>query len=139
MTLDAFEASRKTRLETLRFKMQVRGGKSVKEFTTDYSMRIYTAKQVKSLFAKVPALELIDVFDFYYDLEDPLLLDNQLGDAVFFCENSKVLFPCCPNRTVAHVIRLEMCKGTGGWVDAVGCHGTTSLASRDEKRAGPIY
>lgn len=83
MTLDAFGASRKTRLETLRFKMQVRGGKSVKEFTTDYSMRIYTAKQVKSLFAKVPALELIDVFDFYYDLEDPLLLDNQLGDAVF--------------------------------------------------------
>ena len=83
MTLDAFGANRRTRLETLRFRMQVLGGKETKEFSTDYQMRIYQASQVRSLLAKVPDFELVEVYDFYYDMDEPQALDNRLGDAVF--------------------------------------------------------
>ena len=83
MTLDAYNASRRKRTETLRFRMQVKGGREVKEFTTEYQMRIYTAAQAKSLFSKTQQFELAEVYDFYYEMDEPQPLDNQLGDAVF--------------------------------------------------------
>ena len=83
MTLNAFNANRRKRTETLRFRMRVKGGKTTREFTTDYQMRIYTAAQVKRLFSKVPQFELVEVYDFFYDIDEPQCLDNRLGDAVF--------------------------------------------------------
>ena len=46
-------------------------------------MRIYTAAQIRSLLAKAPEFELVEVFDFYYEIDAPQPLDNRLGDAVF--------------------------------------------------------
>lgn len=83
MTLDAFHANRRKRTETLRFRMQVKGGQTTREFTTDYQMRIYTAAQVKTLFSKAPQFELVEVYDFFYDIDEPQPLDDRLGDAVF--------------------------------------------------------
>ena len=83
MTLDAYNASRRKRTETLRFRMRVKGHREVKEFTTEYQMRIYTAAQVKSLFSKAAQFELVEVYDFYYEIDEPQSLDNRLGDAVF--------------------------------------------------------
>ena len=83
MTLDAYNASRRKRTETLRFRMQVKSRSEVKEFTTEYQMRIYTAAQVKSLFSKTAQFELVEVYDFYYEIDEPQSLDNRLGDAVF--------------------------------------------------------
>ena len=37
---------------------------------------------------KVPALELVDVFDFWYELDNPLKLTDELGDAVFILRKS---------------------------------------------------
>ena len=86
MRLDAFGANRRTRLETLRFRMQVKTKQDrskSKKFATDYQMRIYTAAQVKALFAKVPQFQLVEVFDFFYEIDEPQPLDDRLGDAVF--------------------------------------------------------
>ena len=46
-------------------------------------MRIYTAQQIRNLLHKVPEFELLDVYDYGYDIDEPQLLDNRLGDAVF--------------------------------------------------------
>jgi hypothetical protein len=35
------------------------------------------------LLRSVPKLRLLDVFDFCYDITEPLQLDDNLGDAVF--------------------------------------------------------
>ncbi len=44
---------------------------------------MYTAAQFRSLLAKVPSLELCDVYDFCYEIDRPLRLNNELSDAVF--------------------------------------------------------
>jgi hypothetical protein len=49
----------------------------------DYEYRIYQAHQFRRLLARVPQFELCDVYDFWYDIDDPLKLNNELGDAVF--------------------------------------------------------
>jgi hypothetical protein len=49
----------------------------------EFDYRLYSAAQIRQLFASVPQLELQEVFDFWYDLDDPQKLDNELSDVVF--------------------------------------------------------
>jgi hypothetical protein len=49
----------------------------------EFDYRLYSAAQIRRLFASVPELELLEVFDFWYELDDPQKLDNELSDAVF--------------------------------------------------------
>lgn len=49
---------------------------------SQFPLRLYTARQMKSLLASVPELELLDVFDFWYELDEPLKLNDELGDTV---------------------------------------------------------
>jgi hypothetical protein len=44
---------------------------------------MYTAAQFRRLLKSVPAFQLLDVYDFWYDIDDPLKLDNQITDTVF--------------------------------------------------------
>lgn len=84
MQLVAADCCRQQRLETLRFSMtaNVTGNPEPICHSSDYRMRIYEAAHVKQLLANVPAFELVDVFDFWYDIEDPLELTDELGDTV---------------------------------------------------------
>jgi ubiquinone/menaquinone biosynthesis C-methylase UbiE len=54
-------------------------GRMVDEF--DY--RMYTAAQIRSLIASVPELEILDTFDFWYDINDSQKLDNEAIDVLF--------------------------------------------------------
>jgi hypothetical protein len=49
----------------------------------EFDYRLYSAAQIKQLFDSVPQLELLEIYDFWYDLTDPQKLDNELSDAVF--------------------------------------------------------
>jgi SAM-dependent methyltransferase len=49
----------------------------------EFQVRTYTAKQFKLLLDSVPLLELCDVYDFRYDVEHPLLLNDKMGYTVF--------------------------------------------------------
>jgi SAM-dependent methyltransferase len=82
-TLRVLDFDRRTRLETIRFSLRVRAGKRDLRLQSDYKYRIYTAAQFHTLLASVPAFELCDVFDFWYEIDEPLQLSDQLGDAVF--------------------------------------------------------
>ena len=82
-TIRVLEFSRRTRIETVRFSLKVTTPKKVVRLSTDHQLRIYRADQFRSLLRSVPAFELLDVFDFCYDINEPLTLNDDLGDSVF--------------------------------------------------------
>ena len=44
---------------------------------------MYTARQFRRLLAGVPALELCDVYDFWYEIDQPMKLNDDRADTVF--------------------------------------------------------
>lgn len=84
MQLVAENCDRTLRQETLRFSMTaaVAGEPTPICHTSNYRMRIYEASDIRELLASVSVFELVDVFDFWYDIEDPLTLSDELGDTV---------------------------------------------------------
>ena len=86
MRLDVVSCDRETRLETLRFQMNVStaGSNESKQFQSDYQMRLYDAPTILELLAKVPEFELLpEVYDFWYDIDEPLTLNEDMSDTVF--------------------------------------------------------
>ncbi|MFK7819580.1 MAG: class I SAM-dependent methyltransferase [Planctomycetaceae bacterium] len=80
--LEVEDFSRDTRLENVRFELDVSDrGEEVKLQTT-YTLRLYLAQQMRELLASVPEFELCDVYDFCYEIDEPLELNDELGDTV---------------------------------------------------------
>ena len=82
-TVRVLNFSRRKRIETVRFSLKVTTPQKIVRLSTDHQLRIYRADQFRSLLRSVPSLKLLDVFDFCYDLNEPLPLTDELGDAVF--------------------------------------------------------
>lgn len=82
-TIRVLNFSRRRRIETVRFSLKVTTPTKVVRLTTDHQLRIYRADQFRALLRSVPAFRLLDVFDFCYDINEPLTLSNDLGDSVF--------------------------------------------------------
>jgi hypothetical protein len=74
---------RRRRLETIRVSTLARAGTREIRLRDEFQLRMYTAAQIRKLFASVPQLELCDVYDFWYDIDEPLKLDNEISDTVF--------------------------------------------------------
>jgi len=91
MRLDVAECSRANRQEVLRFKMDVSDPQhpAPQTYTADYRMRIYEAGDMLTLLSKVPDFKLIDVYDFWYDIEEPLTLSDEMGDTVFVLQRQE--------------------------------------------------
>ena len=49
----------------------------------EFQFRMYTAAQFRRLLSGVPQLELCDVYDFWYEIDHPMKLDNEMSDTVF--------------------------------------------------------
>lgn len=82
-TLEVVESDREERLETLLFHLQVRDGEKELRLKAEYPYRIYNPTQFRSLLAKVPEFEICEVYDFNYDIDDPMPFDDEISDAVF--------------------------------------------------------
>jgi SAM-dependent methyltransferase len=82
-TLRVLKHQPRLRLEQMRVTMLVRGKGAPIRCRTEFALRTYTAKQLLSLFASVKQWELVGVYDFQYDLEQPRQIDNDLADALF--------------------------------------------------------
>ena len=82
-TIRVLDFSRRTRIETVRFSLKVTTPTKVVRLSTDHQLRIYRADQFRSLLRSVSTFKLLDVFDFCYDINEPLMLNDDLGDAVF--------------------------------------------------------
>ena len=81
-TLRVMSSSRKARLEQIRISLLVREGKRVARYRDEFPLRMYTAAQLKSLVASVPEWSIAEVYDYWYELEEPLKLTNELSDTV---------------------------------------------------------
>jgi SAM-dependent methyltransferase len=83
VTLRVLSTDRRRRVETLRVSLLVRSARRELRLRHTFGFRMYTAAQFRRLLAKVPCMELCDVYDFWYDIDQPLTLTNELSDAVF--------------------------------------------------------
>lgn len=87
VTLRVLNASRKKRVENLRMSMLVRTGNGENRrelrLRDEFSFRMYTASEFLKMLKKVPEFELLDVYDFWYDINEPLKLDDWITDTVF--------------------------------------------------------
>ncbi len=84
VTLRVLTTDRRRRVETLRVNLLVRTRTSREvRIRHDFSFRMYTAAQFRRLLRSVPSLELLDVYDFWYEVDRPLTLDNEMSDTVF--------------------------------------------------------
>jgi SAM-dependent methyltransferase len=83
LTLRVLDCDRRRRLETIRFSLRVHAGQRELRLQSDYQYRLYTAAQFRRLLRSVPQFELCEVFDFWYESEQPLSLDDTLADALF--------------------------------------------------------
>lgn len=82
VTLSVTGFSRRKRIENLRVTSLVRSpGKTVR-LRSEFPYRLYTAAQLKSLIASVPTWELCDVFDFWYEIDQPRKLDDEMSDTL---------------------------------------------------------
>lgn len=83
VTLRILATDRQRRLEQVRLSMLVRQPRRAWRMRTEFPLRMYTARQFRGLLAKVPEFELLDVYDFWYELDEPLRLNDEITDSVF--------------------------------------------------------
>jgi SAM-dependent methyltransferase len=83
ITLRVLASDRRARIENLRVSMLVRDGKREFRLRDDFPLRLYTAGQFRRLLRKVPCFELCDVYDFWYEIDHPLRLSDDMSDTVF--------------------------------------------------------
>jgi SAM-dependent methyltransferase len=74
--------NRRQRSETIRVSLRAKTGDKQWHLRGEFDLRLYTAAQLRKLLAGVPEFELCDIFDFWYDISDPLKLSNELSDIV---------------------------------------------------------
>jgi len=83
VTLRVLATDRRRRRERLRVSLLARTRSGQVRLRHEFAFRMYTAGQFRRLLAKVPSLELCDVYDFWYEIDHPLVLDDEISDTVF--------------------------------------------------------
>jgi SAM-dependent methyltransferase len=82
VTLSVTDFNRRKRVEHLRVTSLVRSNGKTVRLRSEFPYRLYTATQLKRLLASVPAWELCDVFDFWYEIDQPRKLDDEMSDTL---------------------------------------------------------
>ena len=83
VTLRVLSADRRRRIENLRVSLLVRDGKKELRLRHDFPFRMYTPAQFRRLLRSVPSFEFCDVYDFWYEIDQPFKFNDDLADSVF--------------------------------------------------------
>jgi SAM-dependent methyltransferase len=83
VTLRVLRIDLRRRIENLRVCLLVRLGSKELRLRHEFQFRTYTARQFRRLLDSVPSLELCDVYDFRYDIEQPSALNDEMAYNVF--------------------------------------------------------
>ena len=70
------------RRETLRVELKIKTNKIQDSVISIYQLRTYTLLQLRKILKNVPELEIINVYDEYYDLSNPISLNSGSDYAV---------------------------------------------------------
>lgn len=82
-TLSVTAWDRRKRIETLRVSMLIRKpSQKPLRVQTEMQLRTYRFNQLQSLLAKVPELELVGAFDFWYEIDEPVTLSRESSDSL---------------------------------------------------------
>lgn len=83
VTLRVLATDRRRRQETIRISLLARTGAKEARLRDEFPLRMYTAAQFRRLLAAADCFEICDVYDFWYEIDHPLKLDNQMSDTLF--------------------------------------------------------
>ena len=83
VTHRVLRTDRRRRIEHVRVCLMARRGSKELRLRHEFQLRTYTPRQFRRLLASVPSLELCDVYDFWYDIDQPLALNAEIGYGVF--------------------------------------------------------
>jgi SAM-dependent methyltransferase len=74
---------RKRRVETVGMSFDVYTPTQTVRLVDTTGFRTYTAKQMATLLARTPELSVAGVYDFAYDLDEPVEIDSQTEDVIY--------------------------------------------------------
>lgn len=80
-------ADRKMRKEELRTRLKITDGGRQHMQETRWQFRTYDASQLKRLLDKVPDFELMECYDFTYNVNEPRLFDDRYADILLVLAN----------------------------------------------------
>ena len=83
VTLRVLSTDRRRRIERLRVSLLARVGSKEVRLRDEFSFRMYTAGQFRRLLGTVRSLELCGVYDFWYEIDNPMEFDDERTDTVF--------------------------------------------------------
>ena len=83
VTLRALRTDLRHRVERLRVHMLVLRRSEELDLRYEFRFRTYTARQFQRLLNSVPSLEPHDIYDFHYDIRQPLALNDEMAYRVF--------------------------------------------------------
>jgi len=82
-TLGVVRTDLRLRIEDVRVCLVARRGSKELRLRHDFQLRTYTARQFRRLLGSVPSLELYNIYDFRYDIEQPFDPDGEMGYCLF--------------------------------------------------------
>jgi SAM-dependent methyltransferase len=83
VTARLLRTDRRRRIEDVQLCLMARRGSKELRLQHAFQLRTYTARQFRRLLDSVPSLELCDVYDFRYDIEQPSTLNDETAYTVF--------------------------------------------------------
>jgi hypothetical protein len=83
VTLRVLRTDLRRRIEDLRVCLLVRRGSKELRLRHEFQFRIYTAGQFRRLRGSIPSLELCNIYDFRYDIEQPFALNDEMAYSMF--------------------------------------------------------
>ncbi len=78
--IQSWPADRRRRTERVRARLIVRDSSGERYYETQWVLRTYSLRQLKSLLRSVPQLQVVAVFNFTFDMNSPLRLDGEYLD-----------------------------------------------------------
>lgn len=83
VTLRVTDFDRRRRIEQIEVVLTAKSANQTVRCRSRFPLRLYTMPQLLRTLARVPALELIETYDFDYDIDAPRVADHDLVDALF--------------------------------------------------------
>lgn len=81
--MQSLEVDRRRRTERVQFMFDVYTPSRQFRLSDEFTFRTYTSKQLQSLLDKVPAFELVETYDFAYEVDQPITIDQETEDVVY--------------------------------------------------------
>lgn len=86
--IKTIEVDRKKRLETLSVTLRYSGSKPKRIMSSCVQLRTYTLRQLQNLLSKIPNFSILETYDFSYDIDQPVPLNESSEDIILILQNN---------------------------------------------------